>query len=349
MLHEFAYIFLIGSICRTSDWYLLIHTRKKLLTWVPVSAQLLQQDLMCITLCIVTVKCIVLPCLLLFSLPRMKPWWDPCSSLRMWCRTSDDDDRENERARCECVCVAAYVQYIRSLLFLFSFLSSCGLNANRIPHSGLLEGIRLECFEPSRWVLLHNTEQLTWQTRTSTQRSQIGQFKIKMLSQYKAARDQWRAMCPTNWTFFFFLPKDVLFMPKYNCMCLQNLSLNICYGILAMRTYLYLSQAYSGWKIWDISNVMCSYFAFFVFAVIQWQVLLCWPGCCLRAESVICLSLVCLYLRELNTTVYGFYVMAVCLSVFLSMLELSKEKEMCSFSSIFTCCSASCGQIDVLS
>lgn len=53
---------------------------------------------------------------LVFSLPRMKLWWDQCSCLKTWCRTSGDKDMENERAWCECVRVDAYVQYNQSLL-----------------------------------------------------------------------------------------------------------------------------------------------------------------------------------------------------------------------------------------
>lgn len=65
------------------------------------------------------VNYIILPWLLVFSLRRMKPWWDPCSCLKTWCRTrggGGDKDMENERAWCECVCVDAYVQYVQSLL-----------------------------------------------------------------------------------------------------------------------------------------------------------------------------------------------------------------------------------------
>lgn len=52
---------------------------------------------------------------------RMRPWWDPCSSLKTWCRTAEGTKatKKPQRAPCQCVyMVGAWVQYVW-LLVLF--------------------------------------------------------------------------------------------------------------------------------------------------------------------------------------------------------------------------------------
>ena len=87
----------------------------------------------------------------LSSLCRTKPWWDPCSCLKTWCRTRrEDGDMENKRAWCECVVrVDAYVQYVQSLLLLLPSYPAVGCDPARMPHDDLKEGTGRERFELS--------------------------------------------------------------------------------------------------------------------------------------------------------------------------------------------------------
>lgn len=107
----------------------------------------------------------------------------------------------------------------------------------------------------------------------------IGLLKIKMLPTSKDLLfNQWIYL-------FFFLPKHVLFLPKYNCMLLQD---------VLIQTFVRCVMGIGPWGY--LCHLVVDRYGIFQtscvgFTVAATPVVLCWPGCRLPAESVWCLLL----------------------------------------------------------
>lgn len=155
------------------------------------------------------VNCIILPWLLVFSLRRMRPWWIPCSCLKMWCRTrGEDGDKDKIRGLGVSACVWMHVRYIQSLLLSTSYPAVVGIQPYS-PHNDLKQRTGLGCFKSSCRV----TDVTGLDVKDVALKLVL---KIDLFLDWKAAPDQQRAILQpaelsvynlTKRRFFFFLPK----------------------------------------------------------------------------------------------------------------------------------------------
>lgn len=125
-------------------------------------------------------------------LHRMKPWWDPCSCLRTWCRTKwEDGEKDMEKSEdlawaLVCGCIASNTS---SLLFLFLlFFSRCCLDAKVV-----------------RCLTCKASTTTMWRTCAKKKRRQTSSWEDETHSWCPLAK----SYCPTSWT-------DLLFLA---CLC----------------------------------------------------------------------------------------------------------------------------------
>lgn len=179
-----------------------------------------------------------------------------------------------------------------------------------------------------------------WQTWILTHSSlfchedmKIGLLKIKLLIHYEAAPDQRRAMCSRSWTFYFLFCQEAVgvclfFCFFFNCFFVK-VWLHACFisnflTDLTISKSILVSHPSCGWQIWDTANVYVG----FTDAVTL--VNLCWPGCRLCAESVLCSSVQNLQYKSNNFKAAHFLGLTWCVCAYL-FFSFFSEKEINSF------------------
>lgn len=187
----------------------------------------------------------------IFSLPRMKTWWDPCSCLKMWCRPSwnkGDEDmkkekKRNQRAWSECVCMGAYVQYLQSLLPLpvLSKIRLWALDPTRISCSDWQDwrGTLSSPF-PAEFLQTSNTKWSFWQpgcvdASVSAVSGKLTFLQIKMLLHHPAGSGWSQNRVQEAETFislsFFFMS------PKTRTACVWK---RFFFALFAIKTWPYV-------------------------------------------------------------------------------------------------------------
>lgn len=161
------------------------------------------------------VNCIILPWLLVFFLCRMKPWWDPCSCLKTWCRTrGDDGDKENEEGLvwvlvCGCICAISGPFSSPRLIQPWSGYSQSmswmkGLDWNAF------------CFPAEIFSTQYRATDVTDSDITDITVLEIGLLKIEMLLRYMAAPDQQKATVqPAEPLSLFFFQTKCMLLQKF--------------------------------------------------------------------------------------------------------------------------------------
>lgn len=178
--------------------------------WCHIS-KLLQQDSPYITASSVTVSIFLIVC------PRrMKPWWDPCSCLRTWCRTRRDDDNARIIRVCVCGCLSA-VHLVSPPL---PPLSGCGLDAARIPTQTWTKGLDWNAFSFSCGAFPQNTQSYSCD-RPGSEHGALN-LNLNPAPHLKSA-----IVRPVE---LLFVAKTCSFMPNYNRMLLQE-------GLIYLQTF----------------------------------------------------------------------------------------------------------------
>lgn len=236
----------------------------------------------------------------------MKLWWDPCSCLKTWCRTSGEGgDNHMEKWEgwmwvrvCGCICAVHPVSPPPPPV-----LSSCGQDIGWIPHNDLYEGTGLGCslvlltsFDTQHKVT--DVTDMDFNTFVSVLSWRHEDWPVKD----KAAHPLWGCSWPAKGNvlkklivLFSFLPRSswglfifllffffIVFLPKYDCMLVL---FPIFLTDLTISKSILVSHPSCGWQIWDTANVVrwfhwCGDPCKFVLA---WMSLVCW----------VCVMLVC--------------------------------------------------------